>query len=80
MGTFGAVIGSGDFTLRLLRPPLEYLDYYTNIRIIARCVASFRQAVYVLHAFQKKSQKISRQDLELARRRYRDAKEFDEKE
>jgi phage-related protein len=41
-------------------------------------VARFRQAVYVLHAFQKKSQKTSRLDLELARRRYRDAKQFDE--
>jgi phage-related protein len=43
-------------------------------------VARFRQAIYVLHAFQKKSQKTSRQDLELARRRYREAKEADEKE
>lgn len=43
-------------------------------------VARFRQAVYVLHAFQKRSQKTSRSDLELARRRYRDAKEMDEKE
>ena len=28
-------------------------------------------AVYVLHAFQKKSRKTGRQDIELARRRYR---------
>lgn len=41
-------------------------------------VARFRKAIYVLHAFQKKSQKTSRQDLELARARYRDAKAFDE--
>lgn len=33
-------------------------------------VAQFADAVYVLHAFQKKSQKTSRQDIELARRRY----------
>lgn len=33
-------------------------------------VAQFADAVYVLHAFQKKTQKTSRQDLELARRRY----------
>lgn len=33
-------------------------------------VAQFADAVYVLHAFQKKTQKTSRQDIELARRRY----------
>ena len=41
-------------------------------------VARFRKAIYVLHAFQKKSQKTSRRDLELARTRYRDAKTLDE--
>jgi len=34
-------------------------------------VARFSDAVYVLHAFEKKSQKTSRMDLELAQRRYR---------
>ena len=33
-------------------------------------VAKFAEAVYVLHAFQKKSQKTSALDLELARSRY----------
>jgi phage-related protein len=33
-------------------------------------VAKFAEAVYVLHAFQKKTQKTSRADIELARRRY----------
>jgi phage-related protein len=37
-------------------------------------VAAFRSAVYVLHAFQKKSGKTSDADIELARRRYREAK------
>lgn len=37
-------------------------------------VASFSAAVYVLHAFEKKSRKTSGADLKLARRRYRDAK------
>ena len=41
-------------------------------------VARFRKAIYVLHAFQKKSRKTSRRDLELARARYRDAKACDE--
>ena len=33
-------------------------------------VAKFSDAIYVLHAFKKKSQKTSRQDIELARQRY----------
>ncbi len=41
-------------------------------------VARFRNAVYVLHAFQKKSQKTARRDIELARQRYRDATAIDE--
>jgi phage-related protein len=34
-------------------------------------VARFSEAVYVLHAFRKKSQKTARADIELARRRFR---------
>lgn len=39
-------------------------------------VAKFADAVYVLHAFQKKSQKTSREDLALARQRYKMASEM----
>ena len=35
-------------------------------------VAKFAAAVYVLHCFQKKSQKTSGPDIEIATRRYRD--------
>ena len=35
-------------------------------------VARFADAVYVLHCFQKKSQKTSKADLDLASKRYRD--------
>jgi len=35
-------------------------------------VAKFEQAVYVLHAFQKKTQKTTQADIELAARRYRE--------
>lgn len=35
-------------------------------------VASFAEAVYVLHAFQKKTQQTAKRDLELATRRFRD--------
>jgi phage-related protein len=34
-------------------------------------VAKLADAVYVLHAFQKKTRKTSRQDIDLARKRYR---------
>ena len=34
-------------------------------------VAKFSDAIYVLHAFQKKSKKTSRKDIELARQRYK---------
>ena len=34
-------------------------------------VARFSAAVYVLHAFQKKTRKTTQQDIDLARRRYR---------
>ncbi len=39
-------------------------------------VARFKDAVYVLHAFQKKSQKTSREDIALARQRYKVASEI----
>ncbi len=35
-------------------------------------VAKFADAVYVLHCFQKKTEKTSKTDLELAAKRYRD--------
>lgn len=38
-------------------------------------VARFADAVYVLHAFQKKSQKTRQRDIELARRRYNQIRE-----
>ncbi len=38
-------------------------------------VAKFDDAVYVLHAFQKKTQKTRKQDLEIARRRLKAIKE-----
>jgi phage-related protein len=35
-------------------------------------VAKFSDAVYVLHAFQKKTQKTRHEDIEIARKRYRE--------
>ena len=36
------------------------------------CVARFAEAVYVLHAFQKRTQKTRQEDIELARTHYRE--------
>jgi len=44
-------------------------DHAGSFRVIY--VAEFEDAVYVLHAFQKKTRKTSRLDIELAKRRYR---------
>ncbi len=38
-------------------------------------VAKFGDAVFVLHAFQKKSRKTRREDIELARQRYQQIEE-----
>ena len=35
-------------------------------------VAKFESAIYVLHCFQKKTEKTSREDIALATRRYKD--------
>ncbi len=35
-------------------------------------VAKFERAIYVLHCFQKKTQKTTKADLDVARLRYRD--------
>ncbi len=39
-------------------------------------VASLGDAVYVLHCFEKKSQRTAKADIELAKRRYREATEI----
>ena len=39
-------------------------------------VARFEEAVYVLHAFQKKTQKTAKKDIELGQRRYREMLQF----
>ena len=55
------VIGLGAREIRI-RTDLGHRIFY---------VARFREAIYVLHAFQKRSRRTSRQDLALARQRMR---------
>ena len=54
------IVGRGAFEIRV-RTNDAYRIFY---------VARFEEAVYVLHAFQKKTQKTSRQDIKLGQQRY----------
>lgn len=49
--------------------------YEIRVRVLGEWriiyVAKFERAVYVLHAFQKKTQNTRKEDIELAARRYR---------
>jgi len=58
-----AAIGSGVREIRIRDASGAYRIIY---------VAKFADAVYVLHCFQKKTQKTSRLDLDLAKSRYRE--------
>jgi phage-related protein len=62
-------VGPGACEIRVRDPAGAYRVIY---------VARFAGAVYVLHAFQKKTQKTGRADLELATQRYRIARELAE--
>src|SRR5690606_4531489 len=55
------VVGAGAYEIRV-RVLGEWPIIY---------VAKFERAVYVVHAFQKKTQKTRKEDIELAARRYR---------
>ena len=55
-------VGAGVYEIR-------HRDIHGAFRVIY--VAKFAQAVYVLHAFQKKTQKTSPQDIDLATNRYK---------
>lgn len=55
-------VGAGAYEIR-------YRDATGAFRVIY--VAKFADAVYVLHAFQKKTQKTAQYDLDLAAKRYK---------
>jgi len=64
-----AGLGPGACEIRVRDPTGAYRVIY---------VARFVDAVYVLHAFHKKTQKTARADLDLAKQRYRIARELAE--
>ena len=55
-------VGAGVYEIRVRDESGAYRAIY---------VAKFETAVYVLHAFQKKSQKTAKRDIELAKARYK---------
>lgn len=57
-----ATVGAGAYEIRVRKESRAYRAIY---------VAKFETAVYVLHAFQKKSQQTAKMDIELAKVRYR---------
>lgn len=64
-----AGLGAGACEIRVRDPTGAYRVIY---------VARFADAVYVLHAFCKKTQKTARADLDLAKQRYRIARDLAE--
>jgi len=54
------IVGPGTYELRLQTDD-AYRVFY---------IAKFQEAVYVLHAFQKKTQKTSKRDIALGQQRY----------
>lgn len=52
-------------------PGVREIRIHTGLEHRILYVAKFAEAVYVLHAFEKRSTATARRDLELARQRYR---------
>jgi len=56
--------------LKIIGPGVKELRIHKDGEHRVVYVAKFDEAVYVLHAFQKKTQKTAKLDLDLARNRY----------
>ena len=61
-------------------PGVQEIRLHTTTEHRVFYVARFAEAVYVLHAFEKKAQKTPKRDLELGQRRYRELIEARRKE
>lgn len=65
-----SVVGKGVEEIRLRSEEGAYRVFY---------VARFDEAIYVLHAFQKQSQKTAKQDIQLGQHRYQEMLKFRQK-
>ena len=63
-------VGSGVYEIRIRERGDQYRVLY---------VAKFEEAVYVLHAFQKKSRKTPHHEIEMSRQRYQYIQEYRER-
>ena len=55
---------------------VEEIRIYTEDAYRIFYLARFEEAVYVLHAFQKKTQKTSKQDIQIGQQRYKQMLEY----
>lgn len=53
-------------------PGVREIRIHTDLEHRVFYVARFTEGIYVLHAFEKRTQKTPKRDLEIARRRFRD--------
>ena len=58
--------------MTVVGPGVQELRVHTALEHRVLYVATFAEAVYVLHAFEKRSRKTPQGDVELARRRFRE--------
>lgn len=61
------IIGAGTFEIKMKDHKGAFRVFY---------VTKFKEMIYVLHAFQKKSQKTSRKDIALGQQRYKEMLEL----
>ncbi len=52
-------------------PGVQEIRIHTGLEHRVLCVTKFAEAVYVLHAFEKRSRRTSKHDLDLAKHRLR---------
>ena len=58
--------------MRTVGPGVREIRIHTGLEHRVLYVAKFGEAVYVLHAFEKRSDRTAKRDVELAGQRYRE--------
>lgn len=58
--------------MQTVGPGAAEIRVHTDVEHRAIYVARFEEAVYVLHIFEKRTQKTPKRDIEIARRRYQE--------
>jgi phage-related protein len=58
--------------MRTVGPGVREIRIHTGLEHRVLYVAKFEEAVYILHAFEKRSRKTAKRDVDLAGQRYRE--------